>query len=121
VIYDGACPFCDSYVRYQRLQAAADKVELIDARTHPEVLAEHAIAPAELEEGMVVVVDGKLHRGGDAVHWLSVVSDEPGNWWVRAVAALSRSPVLARLAYPFLRFGRRIALTALRVPRFPRD
>lgn len=120
IIYDGACPFCDDYVRYQRLRASAGHVELVDARSRPEVLAEHAIDPAELEEGMVVVMDGRLHRGADAMHLLSMLSESPGKAWVRAIAALSRSRPLARLAYPFLRLGRRIALALLGVPRFPR-
>jgi predicted DCC family thiol-disulfide oxidoreductase YuxK len=121
VVYDGACPFCDDYVRYQRLQAATESVELIDARMHPEVLAEHAISHAHLEDGMVVILDGKQHHGADAVHLLSMISEPPGKGWVRAVAALGRSRPVARLAYPFMKLGRRIALTFLRVPRFPRS
>lgn len=120
IIYDGACPFCDDYVRYQRLRAATASVELVDARERRDVLAEHAIEPAELEDGMVVVVNGRLHRGADAMHVLSGLSDPPAKWWVRAVAAVSGSRILARIAYPFLRLGRRIALAFLGVPRFPR-
>jgi predicted DCC family thiol-disulfide oxidoreductase YuxK len=120
IVYDGACPFCDDYVRYQRLQAAAASVELVDARSHPEVLAEHAISHAHLEDGMVVIVDGVQHHGADAVHVLSTLSEPPGKGWVRAVAALGHSRPVARIAYPFMKVGRRIALAILGVPRFPR-
>jgi predicted DCC family thiol-disulfide oxidoreductase YuxK len=120
IVYDGACPFCDDYVRYQRLQDAAESVELIDARTHPEVLARHAISHAHLEDGMVVIMDGKQHHGSDAVHILSKLSDSPGKRWVRAVAAIGRSRAVARIAYPFMKLGRRLALAFLGVPRFPR-
>ena len=120
IVYDGACPFCDDYVRYQRLQAAAQSLELIDARSHPEVLARHSISHAHLEDGMVVIVDGTQHHGADAVHVLSQLSAPPGKGWVRAVAALGRSRPVARVAYPFMKLGRRIALTLLGVPRFPR-
>jgi predicted DCC family thiol-disulfide oxidoreductase YuxK len=120
IVYDGACPFCDDYVRYQRLQAAAGHVELVDGRTRPEVLAEHAITPADLEDGMAVIVDGTVHKGGDAVHVLSLLSEPPAKWWVRAVALASRPPWLARSIYPFLRAGRRVALKVLGVPQFPR-
>jgi predicted DCC family thiol-disulfide oxidoreductase YuxK len=120
IVYDGACPFCDDYVRYQRLQAASGRVELIDARSHPEVLAEHAISHAHLEDGMVVVMDGLQYHGAEAVHVLSTLSEPPAKGWVRAVAALGRSRLAARLAYPFMKVGRRIALAFLGVPRFPR-
>ena len=119
IVYDGACPFCDDYVRYQRLQAASDRLELFDARSHPEVLAEHAISPAHLEDGMVVIVDGRQHHGAEAVHALSLLTQPPAKWWVRIVAAIGRSRTLARISYPFMRLGRRIALTFLGVPRFP--
>jgi predicted DCC family thiol-disulfide oxidoreductase YuxK len=120
VVYDGACPFCDDYVRYQRLQAAADRLELVDARSHPEVLAEHSIASKDLEDGMVVIVDGQLHRGADAVHLLSQLSEAPQRAWVRTIAAVTRSRPIAHLVYPVMRLGRRIALAFLGVPRFPR-
>jgi predicted DCC family thiol-disulfide oxidoreductase YuxK len=121
IVYDGACPFCDDYVRYQQLRAAAGTVELIDARSHPEVLAEHSISHAHLEDGMVVIMDGRQHHGADAVHVLSMLSEPPGKAWVRAVAAIGRSPMLARIAYPFMKAGRRVALAVLGVPRFPRS
>ena len=120
IVYDGACPFCDEYVRHQRLRAAVDEVELVDGRAHPDVQRAHAIDGRMLEDGMVVIADGRQHHGGDAVHFLSMLSESPNRWWVRAIATVSRSGRLARLLYPVLRFGRRIALTLLGVPRFPR-
>ena len=121
ILYDGACPFCDDYVRYQRIKAAAGEVALVDARGHPEVLRAYSLVPADFEDGMVVVVDGTLHRGAEAVHQLSLLSEPPERWWVRLVARLSRSARGARLLYPFLKRGRRIALALLGVPRFPRS
>ena len=118
IVYDGACPFCSDYVRYQDLKARAASVELVDARTDRGALARYAIDAADLEDGMVVIVDGVAHRGADAVHVLSNLSSPPANWWVRAVARASASATVSRLLYPFLKLGRRIALTFLRVPRF---
>jgi predicted DCC family thiol-disulfide oxidoreductase YuxK len=121
VIYDGACPFCDDYVRYQRLAAVAEVVQLVDARAHPEVLRLHGLTAGDLEDGMVVIVDGTLYKGADAVHQLSRLSEPPPRAWVRLVARLSRSAGGARFLYPILKRGRRIALAALGIPRFPRD
>lgn len=120
ILYDGECPFCDDYVRYQRVRAAVAEVVLIDARRHREAIERHGLVPADFEDGMVVVVDGTLYRGAEAVHQLSHLSDPPGRWWVRLVARLSRTARGARWLYPFLKRGRRIALALLGVPRFPR-
>ena len=118
ILYDGACPFCDDYVRYQKLRSAVDTLELLDARTHPQALVEHHVAPEALEEGMVVLVDGKPYHGAAALHLLARLSERPGRWWVRGVAWAGRSSGIARLLYPVLKLGRRVALIALGVPRF---
>jgi len=44
VLYDGACPACARYVAATGLAERPDDVALIDARTHPELVAEHAAA-----------------------------------------------------------------------------
>ena len=118
IVYDGACPFCSDYVRYQDLKARAETVELVDARADSQALDRYGILAEDLEDGMVVIVDGVAYRGAAAVHTLSKLSRTPRNWWVAAVAVASRPLVLSRLLYPVLKLGRRIALTALRVPRF---
>lgn len=120
ILYDGACPFCDDYVRYQELRAAAGgELELIDAREHPEAMAGFGVGPAELEDGMVVLVGEERFHGAEALHALSRLSKPPGRWWVRAVAAASRSPGRARFLYPILKAGRRVALALLGIKRFP--
>lgn len=121
VIYDGACPFCDDYVRYQRLRASVGTLELVDARTRPEALAAYSIDPGDLEDGFVVVSDRGRFVGAAAMHLLASLTDPPGKPWVRLVAALSRRQPVATLLYPFLVLGRRIALAILGVPRFPRS
>jgi predicted DCC family thiol-disulfide oxidoreductase YuxK len=120
ILYDGACPFCADYVRYQELRSAVDEVELVDARAHPGVLAELGVAPRDLEDGMVVEADGRRYHGADAVHFLSRASKRPARWWVRWVAGLSRSRGGAAWLYPLLKTGRRVALTLLGIGRFPR-
>ncbi len=118
IVYDGGCPFCTDYVRYQELKAAADTVELVDARTDAGALERYGIDPIDLEDGMVVIADGAYHRGDAAVHQLSRLSHTPRNWWIAIVAALSRSATVSRLLYPFLRLGRRAALAFLGIERF---
>jgi len=121
IVYDGACPFCSDYVRYQDLKAAAESVELVDARTDTQALERYKIDAADLEDGMVVIVDGVPHYGAAAVTALSHLSKTPASPWVAAIAWASRPIAASRVLYPILKLGRRIALTFLRVPRFSRS
>lgn len=120
VVYDGDCPFCSDYAAYQRLRVAGGEIELVDARAHREALAAMGISGADLEDGMVVFVDGVRHDGADAMHALSRITQPPARWWVRLVGAVAGSRPLARTIYPALKLGRRIVLRLLGISRFPR-
>lgn len=108
IVYDGDCPFCSRYVRLVRLRENF-KVELIDARTSPDVAARYG---RDLNEGMIADIDGDIHHGSDAVWMLSLLSSRSG-FWNRLMAAVFSSRRLARLVYPVLRLGRWLTLRAL--------
>src|ERR1700682_4417759 len=38
IIYDGQCPACDAYFRFQRLKQSGINAQFIDAREHPEIV-----------------------------------------------------------------------------------
>ena len=67
VLYDGECPFCNSYVSFARLRDAVGAVELIDAREAPELVAEYASRGYPIDGGMIVDTGENVFYGGDAV------------------------------------------------------
>ncbi len=107
VLYDGECPFCANYVTMARLRERVGEVELIDARTRPDLVQAHKAAGRAIDDGMIVETPDAVYYGGDAV------------WAINAL--LSRNPVLNALSgratlkfvYPGLRFGRNTALRVL--------
>ncbi len=112
VIYDGECPFCSRYVRMLRLRETVGPVRLLDARDGgPEV--EAALAEGlDLDEGMVLLMDGRYHHGDDCIHRLALLSTGSGAF-NRLNAAIFRSERLSRLLYPLLRAGRNTVLALL--------
>src|SRR5262249_13641753 len=60
VLYDGACPACSRYIVATGLADGRD-IALIDARTAPALVAEHAAAGRKIDDGMVVAIDGVVH------------------------------------------------------------
>src|SRR5687768_2368089 len=96
IVYDGDCPFCRSYVALLRLRERYD-VRLVDARKEPALAAQYGL---DLNEGMIVDLDGKVHHGARAMSLLSRLSGtiSPLRWeWVASVV------------YPLFRCGRNIA------------
>jgi predicted DCC family thiol-disulfide oxidoreductase YuxK len=108
IVYDGDCPFCSRYVRLVRLREQFE-VELIDARTQPDVARRYAL---DLNEGMIADIDGDIHHGSDAVWMLSLLSSRSG-FLNRILAAAFSSRAVARMLYPLMRLGRRAALFSL--------
>ena len=100
IVYDGDCPFCSSYVALLRLREQYD-VRLIDARKEPAVAARYGL---DLNEGMVVELDGQVHHGARAMSLLARLS---------GTLSPLRSERVASAVYPLFRLGRNVALKVL--------
>ncbi|MEM6941316.1 MAG: DCC1-like thiol-disulfide oxidoreductase family protein [Pseudomonadota bacterium] len=100
IIYDGDCPFCASYVGFMRLREAY-AVELVDARAEPATANSYGL---DLNEGMIVDLEGEVFHGPRAVALLSRLSRGPG---------FLKSDRVADAIYPWMRGGRAIALKIL--------
>jgi predicted DCC family thiol-disulfide oxidoreductase YuxK len=112
VVYDGQCPFCSRYVQLLRLRASVGQVRLIDARGGGPIVEELRRSGVDLDEGMVLKLDGRIYHGHDCIHVLALLST-PSGLFNRINAAAFRSPRTARLLYPVLRAGRNGVLRLL--------
>jgi predicted DCC family thiol-disulfide oxidoreductase YuxK len=74
LIYDGACIFCDAYVRLLSLREAVGPVELINARSGDPRLRAYESAGYDLNEGMLFEYNGTIYFGADAICVLAVLS-----------------------------------------------
>jgi len=120
VLYDGQCPFCSSWVSMIRLRDTVGRVEMVDARSDDPRITEAIAAGHDLDEGMVVIWQGRHFHGRDAVHLLATLSAPQGvlNGVQRLVF---RSPRRASLAYPILARGRRLFLRLAGRPSIARQ
>lgn len=109
IIYDGECPFCASYVRMARLRETVGTVDLVDARSDDPRVAEAQADGLDLDDGMVVLWQGRRHYGAEAVRLIALLSGE-GGVGNRLQRRLFRSPRVARALYPWLVRGRRLWL-----------
>jgi hypothetical protein len=95
-----------------RLREAAGAVRLVNARDGgPEVAAAH-VAGLDLDEGMVLNLDGRLLHGDECIHALALMTTASGPF-NRLTRWVFRSERRARLLYPWLRAGRNATLRLL--------
>jgi predicted DCC family thiol-disulfide oxidoreductase YuxK len=112
IVYDGQCPFCSRYVQLVRLRESLGRVQLVDARKGGPEVDEVRQAGLDLDEGMVLKLDGRLYHGADCIHMVALLST-PSSWFNRVNAAMFRSRTASRLLYPVLRTGRNTVLRIL--------
>lgn len=112
LIYDKECPACDYYCQIVRIRESVRQLVLIDARENPEVLEEVTAQGLDIDQGMVLKMDGQLYYGADAIQLLALLSGQSGvfnrfNYW------LFSSKKVAAVLYPILRYCRNLLLKIL--------
>jgi predicted DCC family thiol-disulfide oxidoreductase YuxK len=112
IAYDGQCPFCSAYIRLLRLEAAVGRVDMFDARKHPELVQYLRANGYEINEGMVAIINGDIYFGERAMHVLALHTTRSG-MFNSLTSRVFASPLLSKIFYPAFKIGRRFVLFAL--------
>ena len=111
VIYDGDCPFCQAYVNMLRLKEQYT-VELVDARGDHKVLPEITAKGYDLDDGMVVEINGQFFHGDEAMTRMALMTTKSG-LLRRLTKWTFTNKRRSRYLYPILRGGRNMTLKVL--------
>lgn len=120
IYFDGDCPFCARYAQLQRLRQSVDSLELINLREHPQDKKRLEQQGFELDDGMVLELDGRQFSGKEAARQLARLSDDTA-WLGRAHKLVLGGSLTASVVYPVLRLGRNITLFLLGREPLARD
>ena len=120
LMYDGECPFCSRYVELVRIRDAIGPIRFINARDGDPEVDEIIQAGLDLDEGMVLKLNGQMYHGQDCINALALLSD-PRGLFNRFNAWVFRSPKRAAILYPVLRAGRNLVLRLLGRTKFHKD
>jgi predicted DCC family thiol-disulfide oxidoreductase YuxK len=113
LVYDGACPFCSSYVRYLRLRDSLGQPQLINARSGGPIVEHVRSAGLDLNGGFVLWIGDSLYSGSDCIHVLALLSSR-STTFNRVNAAIFKSRRMSRMIYPLLRATRNLTLRLMR-------
>ena len=116
LVYDRECPACEFYCQRVDVSPAAGKLIRVNAREHSPHMDEITSANLDIDAGMVLMKDGTIYYGSDAIHQLALLSSKTG-LVNRLAHALFRHPRIAKLLYPVLAACRNLLLKALRRTR----
>jgi predicted DCC family thiol-disulfide oxidoreductase YuxK len=113
LLYDGDCPACSTYVAMARLRELYPDLRVMSARDQPALVAELRQQGYEINEGMVLCLDGRIHFGPEATRMIAVLGRaSPSRWRRAALASIGTAP-WARPLYPWLNRCRLLLLRLL--------
>ena len=112
LVYDKECPACNVYCQIIRIRETVGDLKIIDAREKSEVLDEITARGLDIDQGMVLKMEGQLYYGSDAMHALALISSRSGllnriNYWI------FKSKSVSSWLYPVLRLFRNLLLKML--------
>jgi predicted DCC family thiol-disulfide oxidoreductase YuxK len=116
IVYDKQCPACDYYCSLVRIKKSVGTLKLVDAREASSVMDEITEMGLDIDQGMVLKVDGQIYYGPDAIHAISLLGTRSGffnrvNFWV------FRSKRMSKILYPIFKACRNILLKVLRITK----
>lgn len=85
ILYDGQCPVCSAYARFTRLRQRHD-VTLVDAREARGLVRDLRGRGVDIDDGLVVLVDGEIHQGEEAAALVELEGRYgllPSTAWIR--------------------------------------
>ena len=110
LLYDGECVYCRTYARKSRFRTPTGKpLRLIDGRKAPELVAELRRDGCDLEDGMILVLEGRRYQGAEAMPVLGSITTGT-DWFNRLARWFGSSSGWARFFYPWFRRLRRAGL-----------
>jgi predicted DCC family thiol-disulfide oxidoreductase YuxK len=113
LLYDGECPVCSAYVALARLRDLYPRLKVLDARSEPDLVAELRGRGYEINEGMVLCLDGVIHFGAEATRMIALLGRiAPSRWRRATLGAIGAAPWSRRL-YPWLNRARGALLRLL--------
>lgn len=110
ILYDDQCPVCRGYCTKVQFKDAAQEITLTDARKPGALIQEVTAQGLDIDEGMVVKIDGKIYYGSEAMRVL-VPLTKAG----RVQRLLFSTKNLSAAVYGFCKGVRNILLRALRI------
>ncbi|MCE8032208.1 DUF393 domain-containing protein [Billgrantia tianxiuensis] len=112
LVYDGECPMCRRYVRWQRIRREVGELELIDARQESEARRELTARGIDLDEGFALQIGERWYHGSEALHRLTLLGTRSGAFNRTMYRLFASQERTARL-YPLLRACRNGLLRVL--------
>ena len=115
LLYDGDCPACRSYLAISRLRQLKPDLAVLDARHEPHLVGELRRRGYEINEGMVLALDGRIFFAAEVTRLIALFGEPNPRGRRLLLWTIGAAPWSLRL-YPLLNRGRQFLLKLLGRP-----
>ena len=112
LVYDGECPVCSAYCKALALRRLDSEFKVLNAREPHPIVREINRLGLDMNEGLILKINGEYYHGADAINRLALLTTS-GGMFNRINYYVFRSRFLSRMLYPILRTGRNLLLILL--------
>ena len=110
-IYDGECPFCNHFAHLLEIKSRLPSLKIIDGRQNLEQLTQLYNQGYDLDKGAILINNGKILHGSDAINWICSELKEPNDSLLELLRVIFSSNMRSRKLFPILLWSRRFLLT----------
>ena len=116
-IYDGQCPFCNHFAELLELKSDLPNISFLNGRHCLQELTNLYAKGYDLDKGAILLKDGEILHGANAIYWICSNINEPSDQLLRMLAFVFSSNRRTYAIFPFLLIARRVLLTFRGIPR----
>ena len=110
-IYDGECPFCNHFAQLLELKQSLPSLQIIDGRKNLDQLTQLYKQGYDLNQGAILINDGKVLHGAEAINWICTQLNETNDSLLELLRIIFTSRKRSSIIFPFLIWARRFSLT----------
>ena len=110
-IYDGECPFCNHFAQLLELKQSLPSLQIIDGRKNLDQLTQLYKQGYDLNQGAILINDGKVLHGAEAVNWICSQLNDTNDALLELLRIIFTSRKRSSILFPFLIWARRFFLT----------
>ena len=110
-IYDGECPFCNHFAQLIELKSGIPTLQIIDGRQNLDQLTQLYKQGYDLNNGAIIVNNGKIKHGAEAINFICSQLNEPSDAILVLLRIIFKSNFRSKICFPILVWARRLLLT----------
>tara|TARA_Y100001968_G_scaffold211429_1_gene194585 strand:+ start:294 stop:695 length:402 start_codon:yes stop_codon:yes gene_type:complete len=110
-IYDGECPFCKHFAQLLVLRSSLPSLQILNGRENLEKLTTLYKQGYDLNNGAILINDGKIMHGSEAINWICSEIKDPNDSLLETIRIIFSSKKRSKLLFPLLLWSRRLLLS----------